>query len=1087
MKKILLIIVTFILFTGFLNAQDEARLLRFPAVHGDQLVFTYAGDLYTVNTDGGIARKLTGHEGFELFARFSPDGSELAFTAQYDGNTEVYVMPAEGGAPIRLTYTATLGRDDMSDRMGPNNIVMTWTNDGKNVIYRSRKQSFNSFKGQLFSVPAEGGVSLEIPLSTGGFCSYSPDGEKLAFNRVMREFRTWKYYKGGMADDIRIFDFQTGEVQNITNNDAQEMFPMWHGDKIYFLSNRDRTMNLFVWDTQDKTTTKLTNYTEYDIKFPSLGDEAIVYENGGFIYLFDLNTLEAKKLQIMINDDFIAGRNEIKDASKLITNAEISPDGKRLLFSARGDVFTIPAEHGVTRNLTESPEAHDRNAVWSPDGKHIAYVSDESGEFEIYITPQDGSGDAVQLTTGGDTYKYAVEWSPDSKKIMWADKKLRLQYIDIESKKITLVGQEDVWEYFNYNWSPDNKWIVYTAMEPGFFGRVELYNLESEEKYPVTGDWYSSAGASFSCDGKYIVFNSDRDFNPIYSNTEWNHAYQNMNRIYLVVLSKDNPNPFAPENDEVEIDEDDGTEEENGNGDDENGEEEKDEDIKIDTEGLQDRIISLPVKASNYWGAECIGDKIYYNERSAGGDGIFLKMYDLKKKKEIELGKDYGFEISADGKKMLVAQKDKYAVIPLPSDKIKPEKFADLSNMKVYVCNKKEWEQIYYEAWRQMRDFFYVENMHGLDWEAMKEKYAVLLPYVNNRNDLNYVIGELIGELNVGHSYVNGGDKPAPERIKTGLLGAQLSKDESGYFKVDKILKGENWNKKLTSPLTEIGVNVAEGDYILAVNGHSTKDMKNLYRALVGKAGKEVILTVNPEADEEGSRDVIVTPIGDEAGLYYYNWVQQNIDYVNEKTGGQVGYIHIPDMGQTGLNEFVKHFYPQLTKKALIIDDRGNGGGNVSPMIIERLRRKLTRSNMARNVTVPSHTPRQMMLGPMVCIIDQYSASDGDLFPYSFRRHGLGKLIGVTTWGGVVGIRGPHRFVDGGDMRKPEFASYSADESEWIIEGEGVDPDIWVDNDPHQEYLGVDAQLDKAIEVILEELKNYKPTPDIPKAPDKTK
>lgn len=1086
MRKFVLTIILGVMAVSCLLAQEEARLLRFPAVHGDQVVFTYAGDLYTVDKPGGVARKLTNHKGYEMFARFSPDGSQLAFTAQYDGNTEVYAMPAEGGVPTRLTYTATLGRDDISDRMGPNNIVMTWTKDGKDIVYRSRKGSFNSFVGQLFTVPVTGGLSEEVPLSTGGFCSFSPDGKKLAFNRVFREFRTWKYYKGGMADDIRIFDFETGEVTRITDNESQDIFPMWWENKIYFISNRDRIMNLFVYDLESKETRKLTDYDYYDIKFPSLGDGQIVYENGGYIYVFDLNTEEETKIEVIIADDFYGGRNEIKDASKFINSVDIAPDGKRLVFGARGDVFTVPAEHGITRNLTETSGAHERNALWSPDGKWIAYISDVTGEYEIYIEPQDGMGEAIQLTKNADTYKFEIEWSPDSKKILWSDKKLRLQYVDIDTKKVTLVGQEDVWEYFNFNWSPDSKWIVYTAIDPFFVGRVMLYSVESGEKYEVTGEWYTSGGASFSKDGKYVVFTSDRDFNPIYSQTEWNHAYQNMSRIYIVPLSNETPNPLAPENDEVEIREEE--KQENGEKkkkDEDKGEEDKS--IRVDAGGLMDRIIGIPVSPSNYWGVSMIDDKIYFNESKSGGEGMKLKMYDLKKKKETDLADGMRFKISANGKKMMVSKGTKYAVIDLPSSPIKVDEYVDLSNMKVYVNYNEEWEQIYEEAWRQMRDFFYVENMHGVDWEAMKEKYEVMIPYVNNRNDLNYLIGELIGELNVGHAYISGGDKPDPERIKTGLLGAKLSKDESGYFRIDKLLEGQNWSKRMRSPLTEVGVEANEGDFIIAVNGKSTEGMDDIYSSLVGKAGQQVMLKINSEPKEEGARNALVVPIDDEADLYYFNWVRGNIEHVNEKTDGQVGYIHIPDMGPEGLNEFVKHFYPQLNKKALIIDVRGNGGGNVSPMIIERLRRKITRANMARNVTVPGHTPRQMMLGPMVCLINQYSASDGDLFPYSFKKHELGKVIGVTTWGGVVGIRGSLPFIDGADLRKPEFASYSAEESEWIIEGFGVEPDIWVDNDPHQEYLGVDAQLDKGIEVILGELEDYVPVPPIPAGPDKTK
>ncbi len=1085
MKKFSLILLLSALMSLGVTARQEMRLMRFPATNGQQIVFTYAGDLYTVDVNGGLARKITADPGYEMFARFSPDGKQIAFTGQYDGNTEVYLMPATGGVPKRLTYTATLGRDDIADRMGPNNIVMAWHPDGSKIYYRSRKQTFNSFVGHLYSVSPDGGLSEEVPLSSGGFCSWSPDGKKLAFNRVFREFRTWKYYEGGMADDIRIFDPSTGEITKITDNVHQDIMPMWWGDEIYYISDRDRIMNIFAYNTLSGETRKVTNYSDYDVKFPSLGKDAIVYENGGYIYYLDLKTQQSRKVNVEIADDLRNGRNELKDASKQIFSYEISPDGKRALFSARGDIWTVPAENGITRNLTASSGAHDRNPLWSPDGKYIAFISDMSGEYEIYIIRGDGSEPPVQLTNGADTYKYRLRWSPDSKKILWSDKKMRLQFVDIESKKVSLVSRNGVWEYNQFEWSPDSKWITFSEAQRNGMGMVFLFNTLTNEKTAVTDGWYSSSGPVFSQDGKYLFFTSERDFNPIYSSTEWNHAYADMSRIYMVTLAKATPSPFAPENDEVAV-----KAEAKKEGDDkkeENKEEKAVKDIVVDTDGIGDRILSLPVSNSNFRSLTSVGDKLYYVEMSAKDRKASLKFFDLKKKKETEVGAYRGYEISADGKKMMVgAGNGKYAIVDLPSGSLKVEKFLDLSGMKVWVDNREEWAQIYDESWRQMRDFFYVPNMHGVDWPAMKEKYAALLPYVNHRNDLNYLIGELIGELNVGHAYVNGGDRPEPQRIQTGLLGAKLSRHNSGYYRIDKILQGQNWDKGMRSPLTELGVDAAEGDFITAVNGKPTNEMEDIYAVLIGTAGNQVELTLNKEA-KVGGKNVLVIPIADESKLYYYNWVQENIRKVNEATNGEVGYIHIPDMGPGGLNEFVKHFYPQLTKKALIIDDRGNGGGNVSPMIIERLRREITRANMARNVTEPSQTPRQMMLGPKVLLINQYSASDGDLFPYSFKRHGLGKVIGTRTWGGVVGIRGSLPFVDGADMRKPEFASYSADASEWIIEGYGVDPDIVVDNDPHQEYLGKDAQLEKAIEVILEELKDYKALPPIPEGPDKSR
>ena len=1089
MKKFLAVLISVLVFQVLIYAQEEARLMRFPAIYGDQVVFSYAGDIYTVSKTGGIARKLTNDDGYEMFAKFSPDGKSIAFTGQYDGNTEVYLIPAQGGIPERLTYTATLGRDDISDRMGPNNIVMCWK-DNDSIVYRSRKKSFNSFKGQLFIVSTHGGLSEEIPLPCGGFCSYSPDKTKLAYNRVFREFRTWKYYKGGMADDVWIYDFKTKKVKNITNNDFQNIFPMWHGDFIYFLSDRDRTMNLFSYNIKTKETKKLTNYTKYDIKFPSLGNNSIIYENGGYIYNFDLAAQKPEKIKIQIANDFVNGRSEMKDASKYINSWAVSPDGKRAVFGARGDVYTVPAKSGITKNLTESSGVHDRNVEWSPDGKYISFISDVTGEDEIYIIKQDGSEPPVQLTKNSTTYKYNPVWSPDSKKLLWGDKELYLKYIDIDTKKVTIVDKATDWEMRNYSWSPDNKWIAYTLPKNRGSSQIMIYNLDSKEINPVTDEWYNSGSPVFSKDGKYLFYTSQRDFNPIYSQTEWNHAYRNMSKIYLTTLQKSTPSPFEPENDEVTVKEEKKEGEENKNNEekgkkDEKTDKEKELTVKIDFDGIVDRTVVLPISAANYFNLNPVGENIYYTKFAAGDNGRSLKMFNLKDKKETDLGKYRSFIISADEKKMFLSSSGKYAIINLPKSKIDIKDYLNLDNMKIWVDLKAEWQQIYNEAWRQMRDFFYAPNMHGLNWEEIQDKYAPLVQYVNDRNDLNYIIGEMIGELSIGHAYVSGGDKHNPKRIKMGLLGAELSKDKSGYYKIEKILKGENWTKNTRSPLTEIGVDINEGDYIIAINGKPTNRMTDIYASLINTAGKQVELTVNDKPSDKNSKKVIVVPVADESDLYYFNWVQNNIKKVNEATNGQVGYIHIPDMSVGGLNEFVKYYYPQINKKALIIDDRGNGGGNVSPMIIERLNRELVYLRMSRNTSL-NIQPGAMVVGPKVLLIDMYSASDGDLFPYQFKKLGLGKVIGMRSWGGVVGIRGSLPIIDGGSLRRPEFATYDADGKGWIIEGYGVDPDIVIDNDPAKEYAGEDEQLNKAIEVILEELKNRKPLPDIPEFPDKS-
>ena len=661
MQKRLLLLLLSVHILLFTHAQDEARVMRFPAIHGNQIVFTFAGDLYSVHSDGGIARKLTSHIGYEMFPKFSPDGKHIAFTGQYDGNTEVYIIPSEGGIPKRLTYTATLDRDDIADRMGPNNIVMAWTPDGKHITYRSRKQSFNSFKGQLFNVPVGGGLSTEIALSTGGFCSYSPDGTKLAFNRVFREFRTWKYYKGGMADDIRIVDLKNGKIEIIAESECQDIFPMWTGNEIFFLSDRDRRMNLFVYNLQSKETEKLTDFKEYDIKFPSHSPEFIVFENGGYIYKFDLKQRKAEKVSVRIANDQLFSRTEIKDVSKDIRSADISPNGERLIIAARGEVFSLPANKGITYNLTQTPGVHERNVSWSPDGKYIAYISDKSGEFEIYIQKQDGSEPARQVTKGADTYIFSFQWSPDSKKILFHDRKYRLSMMDIENSKVTLIDRGKYGNISSYDWSPDNKWIVYNYPADNYYNVIKLYNLETSNKYDVTDNWHNSRGPVFSSDGKYLLFVSARDFNPIYSQLEWNHAYVDMNKIYLVTLSAETPNPFGPENDTVKTEEN------------QNPEKKKSPtgsvEVNIDPDGIMSRIVSLPVPASNYFNVRCIDDKVYFMQ-SQRGNGTVAKIYNLKLKKETELGANMQYVISANGKKMLVKMNNQYEVIDLPSAKV---------------------------------------------------------------------------------------------------------------------------------------------------------------------------------------------------------------------------------------------------------------------------------------------------------------------------------------------------------------------------------------------------------------------------------
>ncbi len=1073
MKKIIILVgLLFLSYIGY--SQGEARLLRFPSTNGTDISFTYAGDLYTAPINGGMARKLTSDIGFEMFSHFSPDGKTIAFTAQYDGNTEVYTMPATGGVPKRITYTATFTRDDVSDRQGPNNIVTGWSPDGKYITYTS-KQHAVGFRRLMFKVPAEGGLSEQLPLPEGGFNSYSPDGKQLAYNRVFREFRTWKYYAGGMADDVWIHDFNTHQTSNITNNKAQNILPMWIGDEVFYISDRDRTMNLFSYNIKTKQTEKVTNFTDYDIKFPTCNGNYIVFENGGYIYKFDAKgNRKAEKVTVYLASDNIYSRDEYKTVSKMLSNASMSPNGERLAINARGDVYNVPVKEGVTRNLTATSGVHERGADWSPDGKWIAYISDATGETELYIQVPDGSEKAIQLTKDNDTYIGGFEWSPDSKKIAYSDRKANLYTVDIATKKRTLIVHTEYSRGVSYSWSPDSKWLAYSQSESNEMSVVYLYNVEQNKHYPVTDKWYSSRSPQFSIDGKYLFFVSSRDFNPIYARNEWNVIYTTMDKPYFAILSKDTQSPFADIDDQVKTDDDskpaDAKKPDAAT---------STKDVKIDIDGIQNRIESLPVAVGNYFGIQSVNDKVYYTS------GMSAKMYDLKAKKETDLGDGLRFGLSTNGKKMIVMQRGNVYIIDTPNSKPTLDKPVNLDDMQVWVNYHEEWDQIFHESWRHYRDGFYVSNMHGVDWNAMRKKYEVLLPYVNHRADLTYIIGEMIGELNIGHAYVNSGEMPKPKRIQTGLLGAELSRDKSGYFRIDKILSGENWSQSLRSPLTEIGLNIKEGEYITAVNGTQTNTVKDIYSLLTGKADVKTELTINFSASASG-RKVVVTPIADENPLYYYNWVQDNIRKVEKATNGRVGYIHIPDMGTPGMNEFTKLFYSQLDKEALIVDDRSNGGGNVSPIILERLARVPYRASMYSGVDHPSIVPTKALVGPMVAIIDKYSMSDGDLFAYGFKKLGLGKVIGTRTWGGIVGISNSLPFIDGADLRVPFFTSYSIDTGEWIVEGEGVDPDIMVDNDPHKEWKGDDEQLNRAIEEIMKDLKDRKPVPPIPSGPNKS-
>ncbi|MBA3832666.1 MAG: PDZ domain-containing protein, partial [Chthoniobacterales bacterium] len=809
---------------------------------------------------------------------------------------------------------------------------------------------------------------------------------------------------------------------------------------------------------------------------------------------------------IEIKEDFDSGRSGMVDASKHIDSVSTAPDGERVIIVARGDLFSVPAKNGTPRELTKTSNAHERDAIWSPDGKWVAYNSDATGENELYVRAQDGKGEPQQITKGADTYYYQAVWSPDSKKLLWSDRLQRLRYVDVSSKAVTEVDQDKYGEIGSYDWSPDSQWVAWSRPEENGLEKVYLSSAMNKKPVAVTGDWYSSGRVRFSDDGKYLLLSSSRDFKPTFGEEEFENVYRDMQRVYLVTLAREIESPLAPRSDEV------------GKGDKKDKEKEVDEKkagpndkrpeekekkkpvvVKIDPDGIQNRLVGLDIAPAEYSDLRLVDGRVFYLRRTVADDAgedeeagpesrkFHLCSYSLEDRKETVLGDVKSYEITADGKKMLVKVDKDYAIIDLPKDKIETKDHVlKMEGFDMQLDRHAEWNQIYFECWRQMRDFFYSPTMNGVDWKALRDKYAALLPFVNHRNDLTYLLGELIGELNNGHTYVAGGERPETPRIKLGLLGAELSRDAATRaYRIERILPGENWDDETRSPLTEIGVNVKPGDYILAINGTPVSSLPNLYEALIGTAGKQVILRVNSKPTDAGARDITVVPTADESPLYYLAWVQRNIDEVSRKTNGEVGYLHIPDMGQPGLNQFTKLYFPQIRKKALIVDVRGNGGGFVSPLVIERLRRALVMVEMSRN-GVPEPNPPQTFLGPMVTLIDEFSASDGDIFPYRFKTLGLGKLIGKRTWGGVIGIRNPLPLSDGGQFFKPEFAPYSKEGKGWVVEGHGVDPDIVVDNDPAKEFRGEDQQLDRAIQEIQMELKTKRyDLPPIPPYPDR--
>ncbi|MFZ0819988.1 MAG: PDZ domain-containing protein [Candidatus Acidiferrales bacterium] len=1084
----------------------EARLMRFPDVYRDKIVFDFGGDLWLASISGGIARRITTHPGQELFPKFSPDGKWIAFSGQYDGNFNVYVMPSEGGQPRQLTFESD--QVAVPERMGPNNEVINWTPDGKSIVFLSRRNTFNDWFGRLFTVSPEGGLPTQLPVDKGGLLSFSPDGTKMVYNRIFRNFRTWKRYTGGMAQSIWLYDFKNVTAEALTPNDHAYTYPMWRGNTLYFGSDRgaDKRMNLYSMDMGTKQMRELTHFTDYDMGWPSMGPDSIILENAGYLYLFDLKAEQLKKLTIYLPGDRDQVRPHWLDASSLVTDFDISPDGKRAAFSARGDVFTVPAKYGATRNITHTPGIREHGVAWSPDGKWLAYISDRTGEEELYIQSQDGMTDPVEITSGDKGFLFPPVWSPDSKKLAYSDQKIRLFYVDIDAKKPVQVDTDRYAEFTDYTWSPDSKWLSYTKLMENHNGIIELYSLANSKITHVTDDFTSSSNPAFDPAGKYLYFISSRDYNEVPGVYDWEFANMKTQRVYVVTLRADEPSPFAPRSDEVSTGKeaagaapqaqtnppkDSATDQTKGEKKDETKteaqkKEEAAKEFRIDLDGLGQRTVALPPPSANISQVGAGDDQIFYVTQPIGGlsgplpgEDPKIHVYDMKERKDsVLVGGADTFALSFDHKKMLYSApggpSHTYGIVDTtPASEHKAGEGAiSLSGLRMEVDPRAEWKQMFSEVYRQERDYFFEASMNGVDWEKVRDRYAILLPYVASRYDLVLLLGDMIGELSNSHTYTGGGDMPDLSPVNVGMLGVDFGLDPAnGRYKFAKILEGENWNPAHRSPLTEPGVNIKAGDYLLAVNGRPLKAPTNPYELFVGTAGQNVTLTVNSTSSEQGARNVVVQTINTEYALRELDWITANRLKVDAATNGRVGYVYLPNMGDEGLNEFMKQYFPQIRKEGMIVDVRYNGGGFVDQMIFERLRRMVAGMGSARNFA-PDTEPGNVFYGSMACITNEYAASDGDFFSHFFKQYKLGPLVGMRTWGGVRGIRGEIPLMDGGYITRPEFSLYGMD-SQWLIENYGVVPDVEVDNPPDQVMKGRDPQLEKTIELVMKDMREH--------------
>lgn len=1075
---------------------QDTRMLQQPAVSDSHIAFVYADDLWLADLDGSNVRRLTSHDGRERRPTFSPDGSTLAFTGEYDGDTDVYAVPITGGVPQRLTWHPS---PDM---------VQGFTPDGE-VVFNTLRNYYTSRRFQVYTVPLEGGQPQKNILPYGDDVTYSPDGSHIAYTPQRDAFIQWKHYRGGAAARIWIFDTADHSIDEIPQPEGRcnDDDPMWPADKVYFRSDRAGELNLFSYDPATGAVEQLTFHEDFPVLAADATAEHIVYEQAGYLHRLDLASGETQRLRIGVAADLEEVRPRYVDGKEFVRGGGLSPSGARVVLEVRGEIVTVPAEKGDPRNLTQTPGVHERDPVWSPDGRWIAYFSDASGEVRLHLEPSDGKGETRVLDPQGKGFYDDLQWAPDSEKLSYTDNSWSTYWIDVDSGEVSRISSEIHYgplKALDASWSPDSRWIAYTRGTPSNLRQVFVHSLEEDRSYPVTDGLSDVAYPVFDANGKYLHFFASTDAGPV---RQWfSQASADVDlsgNLYTVVLQSGEPSPLAPQSDEEaladEADEAEGDDKaKDGTKKGDKGEKEEKEKnegegkddvepVVIDFDGLDQRILALPVPAARYRNLRRgTAGQLYYLRTAwvqgyGGGGGTSLRKFDLESREETTLMEGAnGFHLSPDGKKIVVSVGEDLWIADAggPIDRSKGK--VPLEKIQIRIDPVQEWAQIYDESWRINRDYFYDPDMHGADWPAVKEKYAAFLPHVPTRRDLNLVLQWMGSELAVGHHYVGGGDfLDDTEEVPGGLLGADYETHE-GRYRFAKVYGGLNWNPDLRSPLTEAGVEVEEGEYLLAVNGTELTADDNLHRLFENTAGKIVELKVGPNPDGSDSRTVQVKPLESELALRNRDWVEGNLRRVEEVTDGRVAYVHVPDTTWGGHTYFKRYFYPQVHKQAVIVDERHNAGGQVADYVIDALRRPLI-SYWTTRYGQPFKSPFASIQGPKVMLIDETAGSGGDLLPWMFRKLELGPLVGKRTWGGLVGILGFPVLMDGGFISAPNIGFWTPEDG-YAVENEGVPPDIEVEQLPKDLIEGRDPQLEKAIEVVLEMLENNPPEQPEPPA-----